>query len=346
MDRPPSGQRRASLGIVERNKQDSIEHAKARRAKALIAQEKRAQKKASQEAHLAHQEKLLTYKAFSSCAYEHGARSDGIDNSPGYSPGAHHTQRGPECARAARSPSQTYTNMRSTLEECHVAERERQQLLESLPVKERAEVRKRLEEQQYEEALRQARITTAAERRMAADRDRIRRIEEEDINMPIDRPNECCSSRRNHTALGMGKGAAAGSKSKASPFSSTWNDTVCAGGGGWAMLPNNVLDETPQAPTARAPATRTLPHAELFGAVPQKTVHRAESARERHTSALAAARKEAIAERRRLEMMHGMGRMGVDGNLADAHPAAIDAMGRNTFQQMLTASEVCVCARA
>jgi len=322
MERLPSGQRRASLGIVERNKQDSIEHAKARRAKALIAQEKRTQNKASKEAHLAHQEDLLTYKAFSSFAYEHGARSDGIDN----------------------SPSQTCTNMRSTLEECHVAERERQQLLELLPVKERAEVRKRLQEQQYEEALRQARITAAAERRMAADRDRIRRIEEEDIDMPIDRPNECCSSRRNHTAVGRGKGAAAGSKSKASPFPSTWNDTVCAGGGGWAMLPNNVLDETPQAPTARAPATRALPPS--GNTVPQKTAHRAESARERHTSALAAARKEAIAERRRLEMMHGMGRMGVDGNLADAHPAAIDAMGRNTFQQMLTASEVCVCARA
>jgi hypothetical protein len=60
-----------------------------------------------------------------------------------------------------------------------------------------------------------------------------------------------------------------------------------------------------------------------------------------HLAALTAARKEAVAERRRLSLLQQQALSGGGGGgvLADADPAAIDALGWETFQRMLHSPE-------
>ena len=236
---------------------------------------------------------------------------------------------------------------------------EREALLASLPVRERAEARKRLEEEQYEEALRQARIEAAAERRMAADRARAR-MNEGTYDSPVGDSiavRVAVPSSNHHASGGVKslKTAKTRQKSK-NPFGDTWDDST---GGGWAMLDNNLLDDEPPAQVLK-PRNRSGNGARrgqgIWADSPQNTQNsvreRQERAKQRdqdqHKAALNAARKEAAAERCRLMMLQQRAESGDGGQrrnnmLANADPAAIDAMGWEAFQRMLDAPEVEAC---
>jgi hypothetical protein len=96
---------------------------------------------------------------------------------------------------------------------------------DSLAVKERAEIRKRQEEEQYEEALRQARITANSERRLAAERALARMSEIESEEKPLEHTVQVAIPTRNHPphpglAVGAGKDAGRRAKSQ-NPFGAT-----------------------------------------------------------------------------------------------------------------------------
>ena len=61
----------------------------------------------------------------------------------------------------------------------------REAFLAAVPVRERAEMRKMLQQEEEEEALRQARITAAAERRMAVERARARMMDAQEEEAPV-----------------------------------------------------------------------------------------------------------------------------------------------------------------
>jgi hypothetical protein len=232
-------------------------------------------------------------------------------------------------------------------------------MFDSLSVRERAEARKQLEEEQYEEALRQARITAAAERRLAAERARARMEDGELEDSAIASTNvHVAVPKRKPQQLAQTAGAAKGTSRRAAKgaFGTTWNDSV--GGGGWSMLPDRVLDEEPPPPPAK-----TTSHSRGRGgcgaekdacgmadflnsqhAVRERQDLTRRREEEEYKASLTAARLEAAAERKRLALAQnrhvGMRtQRGTHSILADADPAAVDAMGCEAFQRMLHASE-------
>jgi len=180
-------------------------------------------------------------------------------------------------------------------------------------VRDRAEIRKRQEEEQYEEALRQARITANAERRLAAERALARMSEIESEEKPLGHTVQVAIPTRNHPphpglAVGAGKGAGRRAKSQ-NPFGATWNDSI--GGGGWSMLSSNLIDDQP--PPATKGSARSRSHCgntdeRVVADSPQNLQHamreRQQQAKRRdeelYEASLLRARQEAAAERKRL----------------------------------------------
>ena len=335
--------RRSSGSVVERNKQESVEWAMRRREKALEVKEKREQRAAIEAAQRAHEADLEQYKVEIAATQAFGrAPSMGIRGAGGHS---QQQQSRIHSARAAREEA---------------SEELREAMLAVMTVKERAEMRKREEEEQYEEALRQARIEAAAERRMAADRARMR-METGEFETPISDGTPvhvAVPSRRPPLAStsifgdGHGRSKIAGSgpkvKPKKSPFGATWNDSA---GGGWAMLGQNLLDDDPPHAASR-PSSRVRgaqrgaepidPAQTSKGYLRQERQERDKKREEeQHAAALTAARKEAAVERRRLSLAQQRAEY-LDAqalSLADADPSAIGAIGWDAFQNLLQGSE-------
>ena len=194
-----------SANVVERNKFDSIEFAKQRRAKTLIAREKRAQK-AELEANCFSQQNQYSHDlatvlgGFPMVAQKE--REKTIDSLNGAS------------SRCFTDRFQDHAHLRQIVPG-----------YDSLAVRERAEIRKRQEEEQYEEALRQARITANAERRLAAERALARMSEIESEEKPLGHTVQVAIPTRNHPphpglAVGAGKDAGRRAKSQ-NPFGAT-----------------------------------------------------------------------------------------------------------------------------
>jgi len=243
----------------------------------------------------------------------------------------------------------------------HKAERE--SLMASMTVRERAEMRKREEEEQYAEALRQARIEAAAERRMAADRARIRAETGEFEQTSLDAPvHVAVPARRppmpSSTLEGDGywrpkvAGTGARGKAKKGPFGATWNNSP---GGGWAMIGENLLDEDlPQ--NASRPASRlqgthkatqqTAPTETSKNAARERQERSKKREEEQYAAALTAARKEAAAERRRLSLAQQRAEY-LDAqalSLADVDPSAFGNIGWDAFKGLLQGSKEQVAA--
>jgi hypothetical protein len=197
-------------------------------------------------------------------------------------------------------------------------------------------------------------------RRMAVERARARMLEEQDSEAPVGGGISVAVPQLKPPS-GRGKTLKAASKGKnTNPFGSTWDSS--AGGTGWAMLEDNLLDEEPPPPRRKpkpvsssgssrvrsastgrgggeAPSRgRERPLVIKARTADQGVVAAATADDDDHLAALSAARKEAVAERRRLSLLQQQARGG-GGVLAAADPAMIDALGWDVFQRMLHSSE-------